>query len=263
MKKFKKIASWLGIIIYLIVVLGFVNSKQNDTICSKLDIVITDSLTNRFVTNNDIRDLLKSSNLNILGYPIDQVNTKEIEDVLNNFKSIKNAEAYSTVDGTLHLLISQRQPILRILNSNNKGYYLDMEGKIIPLSEKCSSFVLIANGYIKEPYRIIENTSILDECTPESKKGERMLNLFNLAKYIYEHDFWNAQFEQIYIDKNGEVELIPRVGAHIIKLGPLDNYEEKLRKLLIFYENALPSAGWNEYEIINLKYKNQVVCTKR
>ena len=253
----------MGIILYLIVALGFVSSKQSDSICSKLDIVITDSLTNRFVTKNDVRDLLQSSNLPVLGYPITQVNTKEIEDVLNDYKSIKSAEAYVTVDGTLHLLINQRQPILRILNSNNQGYYLDKEGIIIPLSKRYSSFVLIANGYINEPYRVIENISILNECNPESTKGKQLLDLFNLAKYIYKNDFWNAQFEQIYIDKNGEVELIPRVGAHIIKLGPLDNYEGKLRKLKIFYEEALPTEGWNNYEIINLKYKNQVVCTKR
>jgi cell division protein FtsQ len=52
------------------------------------------------------------------------------------------------------------------------------------------------------------------------------------------------------------------VGNHRILLGQIEYYRENLEKLKLFYEKGLNQMGWNQYSIINLKYKNQVVCTK-
>ena len=68
---------------------------------------------------------------------------------------------------------------------------------------------------------------------------------------------------QIYVDEKNNVELIPRVGNHNIILGDASDLENKLEKLMIFYKKGLSKTGWNEYSTINLKYKNQIVCTKR
>lgn len=62
---------------------------------------------------------------------------------------------------------------------------------------------------------------------------------------------------------NKEVELIPRVGRFRIVLGSLDDFEEKLNKLRLFYDQAIPKVGWDKYSVIDLKYKNQIVCTKK
>ena len=41
-------------------------------------------------------------------------------------------------------------------------------------------------------------------------------------------------------------------------------YEEKFEKLKMFYTEGLNKTdGWNKYSTINIKYKNQVVCTKK
>ena len=72
-----------------------------------------------------------------------------------------------------------------------------------------------------------------------------------------------TSLEQIYVHPDKEVELIPRVGNHRILLGTFDHFEEKLANLRLFYEQAIPKMGWEKYSIINLKYRNQIVCTKR
>ena len=64
-------------------------------------------------------------------------------------------------------------------------------------------------------------------------------------------------------NRNQEFEIIPRVGAHQILLGNAENLELKFRNLKILYEEGLAYEGWNKYEIINLKYNNQVICSKR
>jgi len=65
------------------------------------------------------------------------------------------------------------------------------------------------------------------------------------------------------VNEANEFELIPRVGAHLILFGSIDNYERKFRNLKIFYEQGLNNIGWNKYEKINLKFDNQIVCTKK
>jgi len=84
-----------------------------------------------------------------------------------------------------------------------------------------------------------------------------------LAKFVDQSEFWKAQLVQIYVNEDNEIELIPRVGSHRILIGDVENLEEKFNKLMLFYEKGLSKTGWNEYSIINLKFKDQVVCTKR
>ena len=87
--------------------------------------------------------------------------------------------------------------------------------------------------------------------------------LAKFALFLQENDFWNNQIEQIYVHPDNEVELIPRVGNHRIVLGSFVDFEEKLDNLRLFYEKAIPKVGWEKYSIISLKYKDQIVCTKR
>ena len=86
--------------------------------------------------------------------------------------------------------------------------------------------------------------------------------LLPLVRYIYHDKFWNAQIEQIYVDASGYVELVPRVGKHIVEFGSADKYRDKLRRLQFFYRYGMPKVGWNKYKTISLAYEGQVVCSK-
>ena len=55
----------------------------------------------------------------------------------------------------------------------------------------------------------------------------------------------------------------PRVGDHIVYLGKLDQFEDKLDRLKVFYKKALNEVGWNKYSRISLEFNNQIICTKR
>lgn len=88
-------------------------------------------------------------------------------------------------------------------------------------------------------------------------------DLAAFANYIHSDDFWDNQIEQVYVeyDKNKErvVTLIPRVGEQRIYLGPITDYDKKLKRLRKFYEQGLSVVGWNKYSVLNLEYDNQVV----
>jgi cell division protein FtsQ len=87
--------------------------------------------------------------------------------------------------------------------------------------------------------------------------------LFKIATYVDKDAFWKAQIEQIFVTAESEYLLIPKIGDHTIVFGTAENMEEKFEKLLLFYKEGLSRVGWEQYKSINVKFKNQVVCTKK
>ena len=101
------------------------------------------------------------------------------------------------------------------------------------------------------------------------KRYEDFVKLINFVKYIEKDSFWSAEIVQIVASTMSsgdlELELIPRTGSHVVEFGQVGNtkeIEEKLDKLLAFYQKGLTNLGWESFSTISIKYKGQVVCTK-
>jgi cell division protein FtsQ len=187
----------------------------------------------------------------------------QLEKKLNNIPTIKNAEVYKTINGELHISVEQRTPIVRIFNLSGESYYIDEEGTLMPLSHKYTSHVLVVSGHINDKYANRYQLNISDIMRNDTLKTISLLDdIFILTQYINSNPFWKAQIEHLYVNKDFEFELIPRVGNHRIVFGDATQLEEKFNKLNVFYKKALNKIGWNEYKIINVKYKNQIVCSK-
>ena len=69
--------------------------------------------------------------------------------------------------------------------------------------------------------------------------------------------------DQIYVLRNGDVMMVPKVGDHVVELGAAEDFDTKFANLLTFYRKGMPRAGWDTYSKISLKYRGQVVCTKK
>jgi len=259
MKKKIKIILFVFTLLISILVIVLVTINKNRLRCNNIDINILDSNENHFINKNDVLNLIYKSYGNVIGYNFDSINIALIEEKLNNNSYIKDAEVYKTIRGTLNVDIIQRNPILRIINKENKSIYLDKDGVIIPVSDNFTSHEILANGNITANFKI-ENTNELPRVT-EDMSDKIIYDLYVLAKYIEQSDFLKAQIEQIYVTENNEFELVPRVGDQIIEFGNLTNYEEKFRNLMLFYQKGIPKLGWEKYSKINIKYKNQIVCT--
>jgi cell division protein FtsQ len=257
MKKFKVFAAWTLLFSYLVIILGFVTEKRENRLINTIEVQIVDSNLNRFINRNDVLKLIQPEQKNILGIPDRDVNTDVLEKLIYTHPIVKEARVYKTASGILHIEITQRRPLLRVINAWNEDYYIDTEGRIMPWSGKFTAFVPVANGDIR--YRLIRGK---EYDVRDSSMG--VLNdLYKLGIFLRENKFWGAQVEQIFINNQHDIELIPRVGAHLIILGNMDNAEEKFRNLEAIYKTGFGEEGWNGYQTINLKYKNQVICTKR
>jgi len=249
----------------LLVSMGFVNKEQDSLLCKSLDIKINQDDDLYFLNKMDIAKLIFDRGDSIIGQPKATVNIPAIKHALISHPDIANANVYITIDGRLKVEVKQRKPLIRIFNTKGDSYYLDDEGKLMPLSDKFTAKVLVANGNISEAYATSYKYSVAEIAKNDSAKKNTMLDeLYAMAVYINADEFWKSQVQQIYVNSDRDMEIVPMVGNQKIIFGDTAAIDEKFKKLLTFYQQGLNTTGWWEkYSTINLKFKNQIVCTRK
>ena len=239
MQKMKSILLQALLVLYFPVMLGLVNHHQQEVPVGDVAVEVMDSSQTRFVSDEEIRKAILGRFDGALGEPVNTLNLQNIEAFVEKHSAVKNCEVYNTVNGSLKVDLIQHLPLLRVFE-NDRTYYIDEQGNEMPTFDHYTSRVLIVSGHIA---------------------GE-MEHLIYLARYFRENPSWRAQFEQMFIKKNGDYVLVPRVGDHLILFGPPERIHEKLRNLKALYQKGLDQQEWNRYQVINLKYKGQVLCSK-
>ncbi len=259
LKKIKLFVIWSLIIIYIFSMTFFFSGKYNKTECKAIEIKILDSSEIKLLRNEDVLEFVNKYTENkTVGYDFKTIKIYKLEEQLNKNPYIESAEVYRNASGVLKVEITQRKPILRIINKKGNSYYIDNQGIIIPFTKNYTSYQIIANGNIEGNFSF-ENTDSLPVL--DKKENKIIYDLYTIANYINKDEFFLAQIEQIYVKGNNEFELIPRVGNHYIEFGSVENYEEKFDNLKIFYKEVLNKVGWDKYKKISLKYNNQIVGT--
>lgn len=259
---FKKILIYTGYTLLLAALSAYFffsykleKSESDKVVCKRIDISILDSTVNRFVSREEIGELIREQGITAGESKIKHINLHELENMLNNRTAVRVSHTSYNGKGILFVKIEQRRPVLR-LETENGGFYLDDSGYIFPLVKTFTSFVPVVTGNIPLSIvpghrgRVKENKEWCDQ-------------ILALGKYIDKNELINAQIEQIDVDEKGDLFIIPRIGQHEIAFGKPDNIESKFKKLMAFYEHIIPNAGWDMYSTINLQYTDQIVCTKR
>jgi cell division protein FtsQ len=203
----------------------------------------------KFLDEAEIIDMIEKSGDMIVGSRLSSININLLETKLSASSSLANVQVFKKVEskglsfkGKLVISLDERTPIIRIKNST-EDYYMDMEGNKIPTSSKYVERILIASGTIPDI--------------------EIQKSLLKMADFVNKDDFWRAQIEQVFVQANGELLLLPQVGDYLIEFGKPDDCEVKFRNLKAVYQQGFKNLGWNKYRTISVKYRNQVVCTKK
>jgi len=258
MSRFLKILLIIPVL-YLIIMPGYYNITTSSNLCSGISIDLKDSADFHFVTEKQILNLVYGNKGKILGKPLKDVSTEEIEGRINVLRELKVAEVYKTIDGTIHVFADQRIPVMRVMPGNGGDYFVDDEGVVIRSRNLYNPRLHIIEGNVNISSAMLNGVSVLDTAI----KNSILKDIFPLINYINDDSFWSAQIDQIYVDGNDEIDLIPRVGNQLVHLGTTEDFKVKLKNLEAFYDKVLPEVGWNKYSLINLEYKDQIVCKKR
>jgi cell division protein FtsQ len=265
LKKVLITSIWISCAIVIVVMLGFVAKRQEEIKCKNISINIDDAVGHDFIGNEELLELINSKG-KVIGKPLGTINTSLLEKIILTNPFVNRSEVYSSIDGALHVDVWQRDPIVRVINMHDEQYYIDREGRFMPVSENYTPPVIVANGFIFNTYtelKVRGESAVKDTSTSDSLLVPRIIDqVFVLAKFIEADSFWTANSEQIYVNEQQELELIPRIGNHRVLVGDTTNLADKFKRLMVFYKEGLSKTGWNNYSLINLKFRNQVVCTK-
>jgi len=248
-----------------LVTFGFTEKRQSEMICTEVSIDIQSSgVSQGFIEQHDVLRLVHDKFGAVEGKPLQSINISLLENIINNNPFVERAEVFSSVDGKLLIEVIPRTPVARIINYFNESFYIDEQGVFMPLSEKYSASVPVVSGYVLDmealhSIRTFKNQDLSDT----SIHPITIEKTFMLADFIRKHDFWNAQVEQVFVNADGDMELIPRVGNQTIVFGDEKEMDKKFEKLFLFYKEGISKEGWSKYSTINVKYKDQVVCTKK
>jgi len=257
----RKIAKILLIIpvLYMIIIPFFFAASAISGPCRRILINITDSSDYHFVTKRHLMNLVYGNSSKILGRPLRDVPITDIERRIQTLRELKEAEVYTAIDGTLHVYINQRNPIMRIIPDEGGDFFVDEDGFVFRKRNLYNPRLHIIEGNIDITPAMLDSVSILDTTI----KNTILKDIYHFVDYIRGNSFWSAQIDQIYVNQKNEIDLIPRVGNHTVHMGTFENYKDKLKNLKAFYEKVLPEVGWNKYSVINLEFRDQVVCRRR
>jgi len=244
----KPVWKYILITFFTLLVLGYIgfslwyfSGRNQEKICGQLVIVLDKNPGYQLITEKEIANILEAKELNPIGKTVKNIQTESIEEVLQKNPMIKSVECYKLPSGRVDIIVKQREPKFRVVGLGS--YYIDADRKPMPVSPNYAAYVPVISGHV----------------TVTMVTGK----MYDFVMYLKDNTFWNAQIEQIYVREDQKVELVPRVGDAIILLGTLDNYEKKLEKLHKLYKNGFNVIGWNKYKLIDLQYKDQVVCNKK
>jgi cell division protein FtsQ len=258
MKKFFKILLIIPLL-YLVLIPVYLVRSTGSKPCGGIVVDIRDSSDYHFVTEKQLMSLIYGNKGKILGKPVRELSIEDMEGRIDVLKELKVAEVYMTIDGTLHVYADQRNPIMRVMPSGGGDYFMDEDGVVVRARNLYTPRLHIIEGNVNISQAMLNGVSVLDT----SIKHTILKDIYQLVNFINDDDFWSAQIDQIYVDGNDEIDLVPRVGNQLVHLGTAENYEGKLRNLEAFYDKVLPEVGWNKYSLINLEFKDQIVCKKR
>lgn len=336
---------------------------------------IIDSLPDESLMSRKlVEQWVASSGIPTVGTPVAQVDLAGIEKAIRSNGFVDRASAYVTHDGVLHIKVSQRKPVLRLITDGYDSYVtevgfvftspgrasvyvpvvsgsyappvdkkfvgnvkehilsqielsnariaelqlekkpffdrekeiadsvrevrrmkVDKKGRILGIGVRYKGWFesdeeykkrVIAKRLEKEKlyrryryWRAVNNKNIdavtarqnneLQKQKKLMKRYEDFAKLINFVKYIENDSFWSAEIVQIVASTMSsgdlELELIPRTGNYVVEFGQVGTkaeIEEKLDKLLAFYQKGLTNVGWDSFSRISIRYKGQVVCSK-
>ena len=226
----------LGAVIFLY---SFSSKRNENRKLKEANIEFADA--EDFITHEKVNNLLIQNFGSITSIRKDKLDLNNVEKSLDKNPMIDKAEVYATVDGKLKAIITQRKPVARIYQSIN-SYYIDHRGGVMPLSDSYTARVPLVTGEI------------------DSIKKDKLNMLLN---YINDDEFLKKNIIGMEVSPTGNLKMLSRNYNYEIQFGMPVNIEKKFNNYKAFLQDAVKDTLIEQYKTINLKFTQQVVCTKK
>ena len=241
----------IGVLVFI--VLSFIHMRNRE--CNDIKVTVQYSGLSSPVSQEDVVALIERGGIATVGIPLKEINTDSIRSLLSTHPYIGEVDNIRFIGKTLSINLVAKEFLLHVYPSAGEQFFISTEGEILPYSDKVQERLIIVNGFINKKYKVGSNITWL--------KKSPMLSAYNIALAIQKDDFSKAQFRQIYINENQEIELIPSVGRLTILFGDDTDAAEKLVHLREVYRNGLIYTNINQYTQLDVRFKNRVIAKKK
>lgn len=239
-----KLFNWTNIrlilIFGLVIFLFSFTSKRNETRKLTKSVVVFEGDNALFLKRETVNKLLIENKWSASSIQKDKLDLNKLEKILDSNDMIEKSEVFVSIDGVLKAVVKQKTPVARVLNGNG-SFYIDYEGGIMPLSDNYAARVPLVSGAINK------------------KNNEKITRIFRM---IFDDDFLKKNIIGIQIMPNGSLKMLNRNFNYQIDFGNTENVEVKFNNYKAFFQKAVLDSSLYKYKKIDLRFTQQVVCTK-
>jgi cell division protein FtsQ len=203
-----------------------------------------------FMDENEITQILKDQGIT-KGTIVESINLTSIEQELEKIRWIKNAELFINNQQLLEVKIQQRIPIARVFTIAGSSFYIDDQGRRLPLKQLTVLRLPVFTGFPTDQDKLSAPDSLL------------LNDLLLFSNTIKTDSFFTAQIAQVNIGPNGDFQMVPSLGDHTVLIGSVDNLADKLNRLYTFYKKVWVQSGINAYQVLDCRFDGQIVALKK
>jgi cell division protein FtsQ len=202
----------------------------------------------QFIEQKEIMNLaVYNRGVDILNTPVSKLDVHGIEKAIKSDPWVADAQVFVDVDRVMHMYVTQRVPVARLFKQDGASYYLDSTLHAMPLSDNYTYYTTVVTN--------------APDMHSDSAGMVLKAKIVKMVRSLQADKFWNAQVSQVIIDSVGSFEFVPVLGNQRIRFGDTTNTAEKLANLVVFYKNVLNRIGWDKYEVLDVRFNNQVVAS--
>jgi len=248
----KLIAQLVSTVLFgvVMVLLFFSVKAKSKTTVSDVRISINSLDDKKFlISKADVKNIIDNTlGFDVMGAELKELNLMTLEKTIQEDRRVKSVEIFVLKDNSLIVEMKQRVPMFRISDDDKRNYYMDEEKNRIPHVKNVSVRVPVVTGNI-DAY----------EAELDDNKENNLNTVYTLIKTIQADKFLKALIEQVHIESNRDIVLVPKMGRKKIILGDLNDLDDKLFNLKTYYRQGTKKVGLDKFAVLDLRYKNQVV----
>ena len=229
--------------------------NRHEVTCNDIEGIIADSVQRKFISPEDIKDWMADYGT-YLGLRLDSVDLKKVEAVIDGKSAVRKSQAWLTDDGVLHVSVTQREPVVRFQHASG-GFYADADGFLFPLQLRHTVRVPVVDGTL--PLKL--GPGFKGEPHTDAEK-QWVSSVLNLVRWLGARAEWNDLVSQIYVNRDGNLVLIPREGQERFVFGSPTDIDAKFGRIRKYYENIAPLED-KTYRTVDVRYDGQIICRNK
>jgi len=247
MPKYLKIIFSIMLFVYLVVALTLTATESDTDLCRGVNITVnnSDSAGKQFVSAEELAHEIGDLPQKAKKMTLASINTQDIRRTLLSLDKVEDVQVLRLTDGTIDITAQPIVPVMRVFD-NGKSYYINKDGKRVSANARYHKDVPIVEGHFDPADTVF---------TPQS--------LLPLINYISSDSIWNAFISMVKVKSPNDIILVPVIREHVINIGTPNNFDDKFSRLKKFYTEVLPRQGWEKYDTLTLKWRGQLVASKR